>query len=291
VATDAYNLTSGVGPEWDHICQMGREIDPANAMYHPGGHPGEAALGAAAAGAALGTGTFGETSSQPLFEHREAGPSQPMDLDLDLDFSAGDEDPRNASSFQDAAQKTVAVQAPAAPAAPRDSMFALGAASAPAPLDMSFAPTAKSAPELPAFELPPVPPAPATETVKLDAPDLTLDENTIAFTTEPLPTAAPVSPAATAAKAPDAGMIEFDLGSLSLDLPGSTPAAAATAGGANSLDFDAPGEDPLATKLALAEEFNAIGDADGARSLAEEVLAEASGELRSRAQRLLAEIG
>ncbi|MGV3494038.1 MAG: FimV/HubP family polar landmark protein, partial [Ramlibacter sp.] len=39
------------------------------------------------------------------------------------------------------------------------------------------------------------------------------------------------------------------------------------------------------------EEFNAIGDADGARSLAEEVLAEASGDLKSRAQRLLAEIG
>ena len=50
-------------------------------------------------------------------------------------------------------------------------------------------------------------------------------------------------------------------------------------------------DNPLATKLALAEEFNAIGDADGARSLAEEVLAEASGDLKSRAQKLLAEIG
>jgi pilus assembly protein FimV len=58
------------------------------------------------------------------------------------------------------------------------------------------------------------------------------------------------------------------------------------------LEYDSDsGEDPLATKLALAEEFNAIGDADGARSLAEEVLAEASGDLKSRAQKLLAEIG
>ena len=40
------------------------------------------------------------------------------------------------------------------------------------------------------------------------------------------------------------------------------------------------------------EDFrNAIGDADGARSLAQEVLATASGDLKSRAQRLLAEIG
>jgi pilus assembly protein FimV len=56
-------------------------------------------------------------------------------------------------------------------------------------------------------------------------------------------------------------------------------------------DLSAGADDPLATKLALAEEFNAIGDPDGARSLAEEVLAEASGELKNRAQKLLAEIG
>ncbi|WP_233457460.1 FimV/HubP family polar landmark protein [Melaminivora jejuensis] len=47
-------------------------------------------------------------------------------------------------------------------------------------------------------------------------------------------------------------------------------------------------DDPLATKLALAEEFNAIGDSEGARSLVEEVIAESSGDLRARAQRLLA---
>src|SRR6185295_12889790 len=99
-------------------------------------------------------------------------------------------------------------------------------------------------------------------------------------------------------------LLEFDLGGLSLDLPASAPAAApapAAARAAPSMSLDpAPvlamsgGDDtdsPLATKLALAEEFNAIGDADGARSLAEEVLAEASGDLKSRAQRLLAEIG
>ena len=59
----------------------------------------------------------------------------------------------------------------------------------------------------------------------------------------------------------------------------------------SAADTHADADNPLATKLALAEEFNAIGDADGARSLAEEVLAEASGDLKSRAQRLLAEIG
>jgi pilus assembly protein FimV len=46
-----------------------------------------------------------------------------------------------------------------------------------------------------------------------------------------------------------------------------------------------------ATKLALAEEFNAIGDTDGARTLIEEVVAESSGALKTRAQRMLAELG
>ena len=50
-------------------------------------------------------------------------------------------------------------------------------------------------------------------------------------------------------------------------------------------------DDPLATKLALAEEFNAIGDTDGARTLIEEVVAESSGALRTRAQRMLVELG
>ena len=100
--------------------------------------------------------------------------------------------------------------------------------------------------------------------------------------------------------------MEFDLGGLSLDLPGNgaapakpavAAASAASVPPAASMDLDMPppaghaADNPLATKLALAEEFNAIGDADGARSLAEEVVAEASGDLKSRAQKLLAEIG
>ncbi|TSE20676.1 hypothetical protein Tigna_01869 [Tepidimonas ignava] len=50
-------------------------------------------------------------------------------------------------------------------------------------------------------------------------------------------------------------------------------------------------QDPLETKLSLAREFEAIGDVDGARILAEEVLAEAQGALRERAQAFLAQLG
>lgn len=79
--------------------------------------------------------------------------------------------------------------------------------------------------------------------------------------------------------------VNFDLGGLSLDL-GSPAAHHAETTAAPT----AP-EDPLATKLALAEEFNAIGDSDGARTLIEEVIAEAHGDLKNRAQELLSQIG
>jgi pilus assembly protein FimV len=74
-------------------------------------------------------------------------------------------------------------------------------------------------------------------------------------------------------------MLEFDLGSLSLDFEdeqlsshdeGQTSAA-----------------DPLETKLALAEEFKAIGDLDGARALIEEVIEGATGDMKVKAQRAL----
>ena len=64
-----------------------------------------------------------------------------------------------------------------------------------------------------------------------------------------------------------------------------------TAGAVLNSGFEDSSSDPLATKLALAQEFNAIGDPDGARSLAQEVIAEASGDLKNKAQRFLAEIG
>jgi pilus assembly protein FimV len=150
-------------------------------------------------------------------------------------------------------------------------------------------------------------PAPAaTAPATLSAPALVLNENSLNFEVTP-PSQAPAPARAPAAPAPasDAGMLEFDLGGISLDLE-KPKAAAQAAASANGPDTEAPttagsplstggfedtSGDPLATKLALAQEFNAIGDPDGARSLAQEVIAEASGELKSKAQKFLAEIG
>ena len=49
-------------------------------------------------------------------------------------------------------------------------------------------------------------------------------------------------------------------------------------------------EDPLLTTLALAEEFRVIGDAEGARTLIDEVIAEATGDIQIKAQLALSKL-
>ena len=45
VATEAYSLTHGEGPEWEHICELGQELDAGNPLYRPGGQPAEGRSG------------------------------------------------------------------------------------------------------------------------------------------------------------------------------------------------------------------------------------------------------
>ena len=97
----------------------------------------------------------------------------------------------------------------------------------------------------------------------------------------PEPPKVPVSEAK-ATPAQDFGMLEFDLGSLSLDLGDEVES--------DSISEPAKAQDPLATKLELSEEFIAIGDIDGARTLIEEVIAEASGDIQLKAKKALSDL-
>jgi pilus assembly protein FimV len=262
VAAEAYNLTHGSGPEWDHITDLGRELDASNPMYRSGGQSGATTSARAPAPAA-----------QPVA-------AAPGDLDLDLDFSLGDEPETEHAPIAETAAR--AAPAPLARPAPASAPVI-----EPPPLNMDF-----SAPA----------PAPAARAPQ-PAPSLDLGNSLDFEAVAPPAAATKAAPAPAVAKS---DMMEFDLGGLSLDLPGNAPAPAPAAAApaaapmmsnAAAMGLDMPpasggdADSPLATKLALAEEFNAIGDADGARSLAEEVVAEASGDLKSRAQKLLAEIG
>lgn len=308
-ATDAYALTHGEGLEWEHICELGRELDPNNPLYRPGGAPS-----GGAAAPALGAAAAARISAL------DAPATTSPDLDLDLDFSTGDESP----GAGEGASRAVHLHSAPEPVHGLDLEFEEAQAEA-ATEASAKATAATAAPPLDeplAFELPSIE-EPATDeparaaqapAAANPASDAAPGDEGLTFDLEPPePGAAPATaaPVAAAPAAKDDKMIEFDLDSLSLDLDTQAPADAAppqqeppplpmvsAAAPEPAADdtlstqgLEEAGSDPLATKFALAQEFNAIGDPDGARSLAEEVLAEASGELRTRAQKFLAEIG
>jgi pilus assembly protein FimV len=123
----------------------------------------------------------------------------------------------------------------------------------------------------------------------VDLPDFSLELDQASDTVKP-----PTAPAAVHAthvvnenslpnQMPQA--MAFDLNNLSLDLNNTDKTI--TAPNVVTADNNAPFE----TKLALAQEFRAIGDTNGAKMLAREVLATATGNLKVRAEAFLAEIG
>jgi len=79
---------------------------------------------------------------------------------------------------------------------------------------------------------------------------------------------------------PTAEPLEFDMSAISLDL------AVPSSGEAANSDQQA-----FETKLALAEEFNAIGDVEGARTMIEDIIAQASGEMKAKAEGALSKLG
>lgn len=265
VANDAYKLTNGQGADWNQICILGNEIDPGNPLYQPGGDPVGGGADAAYNAAAATQSFAASTSAQPA-EPTYAAPSGNVDLDLDLDFSLGDDTGDHVTT--QAVNTTPALLEPA--------LAMPGQIDEPPSLDIDFGNDS--------MDLNTV-----TAPVQLSVPDLAMSDNGLTFTPDPAPVAR--APAPTQAAAPandDFGMMEFDLGALSLDLGGAVeqPPTVSTTAAPAEIEEDTP----LATKLALAQEFNAIGDPDGARSLVEEVVAEATGPLKEKAQRFLAEI-
>jgi pilus assembly protein FimV len=329
IATQAFKLTEGAGTVWTHICEMGLSIDPGNALYQPGGQPHNADSTPSrpapldlASGAAL-------TAAASAAADEELQPSSAVDLDLDLDFSLDDEPASTITEADPSPQKPVnpgpeeaastaldlEFDAPTLDGMPLDAApeqaaenaflhsggidFSLPEDDMPAstvPVESQERPELEE-PEIPEFSLdfetpdePAMPEtwpeseeeAPPTLEPTLDTEDFKVQAATSFGTTvsAPLTGLAPEE-----AASPDLGMLEFDLGSLSLDLD--APAAEAAN---EELDLPVAHEDPLATKLALAEEFSAIGDDDGARALIEEVISEATGDMKIKAQRALSNL-
>jgi pilus assembly protein FimV len=278
-------------------------------LAETGGNPmavgaavGAAGAAALTAGAALATQTMdmggsGEHTAPMAAQAATAS----VDLDFDLDFSLDDENAKviTEMSATEATSKMGALEF-APPALDMDIAAAeVSAQAVTQPLPIQTTPPAPAAstlsnPGVIEFDLPlaalsksgevsqPAPLEPSLSLPSLDEAEQFKKEAAIAFGTTQsgaLATFAPKAPEPAAAK-PDAGLMEFNLGNLSLELANSSlPGMDAAASGA---------EDPLATKLALAEEFNGIGDTDGARALIEEVIADATGDLKAKAQKALA---
>ncbi|MDO8455956.1 MAG: FimV/HubP family polar landmark protein [Burkholderiaceae bacterium] len=267
IATLAYKVTDGAGSDWERVCELGLSIDPGNALYQPGGQPINTDGTPSRPAPLEYTGTLADSADAGVTQSdaRAAGGSADLDLDLDLDFSL-DEEPTSAISETTASNPE----------------------SAPAALDLDFGLATEAMAPFEAAQT-----AATTDTIEFSLPDLEVaDENltrapassdefklqaaTSFGATSPVPLA---SPEPEVPAGPDLGMLEFDLGSLSLDLGDAPEPDTSTGTGGH--------EDPLVTKLALADEFRAIGDDDGARALIEEVISEASGDMRIKAQRAL----
>ena len=278
LATELYTLSSGTGPEWEHACALGQELDPANPLYQPGGKPLPIEGAPTDFASDMPLGMANTRPFMPLPD--EAPPPSPLTagaLDLDLDFSAADAPP-----IETPEQETAVADAPLEFSIDGDFQ-----ASHPAPAMEPIAPPAfeLSAADL-SFDMPADAPAEPVASTDIDPfagdqplsfdidTDIGDDLKTVRLDTSPTPPAAP--------PANDNSLMSFDMGDLSLDMPGTDSVSPLE---------DIPEGDPLETKLSLATEFMAIGDMEGARSLAEEVVEQATGRLKDKARAFLADLG
>lgn len=263
LASEAHTLTQGDGPDWQAIASLGAELDPNNPLYKPGGMP-VPKVAPASARRQFGADTEPQTAQVILGKDKDEATSTgrpPLDLNLDLGESVRQAAPKHSTpAGLGAAAVTAATGA------------AVGAVAAAAD---SVPTSARQALDTPA------PVKADSEFVDLDLGMDFAPPSELAATSAPAPALA-AAPSAASPKS-NSGMIEFDMDALSVD-PDSR------SGDIKTEQPDDADDNPLSTKLSLAQEFRAIGDIDGARTLASEVVAEATGALKVRAERFLTEL-
>lgn len=258
LATQLFALTRGDGEDWAKAQELGQQIDPENALYQPGGAP------------VLATGAA-ERMTEPL-----GASTMPQSvLPTPSQFERA-----NAELGQHRTQVAQAVAEP------------VDTGSVDLDLDLDLDTPAPPPPErAPMASTQPIPRATVSE-----APDSASLNFDMLPDLSPPPVSAP-APAASTASANSDFPMDFDLSAISLDLDPASPPSRGPAPAAqpeddlSSISFDDGGDgdggDPLARKLELAEEFRQIGDMEGARDLLQEVVAKASGSLKSKAQGML----
>lgn len=256
IATEAYNLTQGKGSEWEQASELGRELDPANPLYQPGGKPA-AKAGAAAAAVASGTMDTMPFGSNTLVQPPRARSGLvDSDLDLDLDLDLNTDSASRPAQLRTSAGGTVSAL---------DDLSSTEA--------LTSLSNSKSGPPSGSMDF------------GLDFPS---ERGTIgpASSSKPadLRAVEPQNKPITQTNLTEAQHLSFALNDINLDLEDQSGGSLGSTG---QLGGQAG---PLDTKLSLAEEFRAIGDLEGARALAEEVLSEGDGALKSKARTFLANL-
>lgn len=254
LATQLYALANGTGADWQKAQELGRQIDPDNLLYQPGGKPEEVVVHDRIVKEPLGATTLPQSSFPPsgagALTEPAAMPKMDSSFDLDLDLTA--------TPNVDVAQTLALASVPAR-----------GPVERTRPLDFEAAPAA---------------PRPPQPTQPLGMED---ELNSLRMDLEP----SPVAPLARTSNAEPT--IDFGDFSLTQGGSASEPGSLADSVPTTPNDFGDLGtdaSDPLARKFELAEEFRQIGDIEGARDLLEEVIAKAGGALKAKAQAMLEDL-
>ncbi len=282
LAAEVQKLTDGEGADWGHVTELGRELDPGNPLYQGGVQPA-----APVAPAAVASNDSVALASPPAAKAAVAAPPPAFvpsvaPLDFDLDLKKAPAPPSEPAS----------VTASLPPVAPRrviEEPFVQTMRDGPrvlAPTASSFEATERAA--LPTsnralendFDTAPAALEPITHvgslTDEIRTQPATLRANLGDERTQPATLRGGLS---------DSGYVEFDVDTASARMPLQT-----RPGQLDGLEGGSGGDSPHSIKLSLARELHALGDAEGARSLAEEVEAESSGDVKAQARRLLTEL-
>lgn len=252
-AQELKRLTNASGPDWELACKNGLLLDPGNPLY-------------ADASAAAPT----PPAPAPVQQQAPQQVSQPS-----VTTAAPPSLPPQVEIAPPAAQNMSAQQQMAAPQ--------VAVATAPAAIAPVSVPAVSTGmPDLsPATVLPSGAPAPQKAQEQEQPLDLAFDLNMQVEQTAPVMAAEPSA---------EDKALEFDMGALSLELNAPVPEPADLLSPV-SAPMASAASDSMATKLELAQEFMAIGDREGARTMAEEVARNAQGDIKARAEEFLRSLG
>lgn len=288
VAKSLREGTGGAGPDWDKAAEMGRALDPDNALYAQAGGmaagPATVPLGTAAAAGAFADAALAARDTVVLppgqFASMSAAkaeaPTVPGSVDFEIDLGPG---------------PGTAAAEPARPELPDVLDFDLGLDSAsPPPPAAAFGEPDITLPSA-AMEPGASPAAKAAGEAAAGASGLDFEFELDIPATTPPKTPAPAPEAALEAPSPagfDFSAIDLELAPQPSESAIGTAAEAAAEGGEEASGADNP---DVATKLELAQAYQEMGDAEGARELLHEVLQEGSARQRAMAREKLAALG